>query len=487
MDETYIQDVKKKSIIGVATLIARTFFLQIVSLIAMFILTILLSPSVFGIYYIVLAIINILNYFADIGLASALIQKKDEPGSEDYKTTFTIQQLLVSVSVLIFLLLSESIGSFFNLTNEGIFLLRALLISFFLSSLKTIPSVILERKLEFGRKVVPQILEVLSFNIVTVFLAWRGFGLTSFAYAALVRGVVGVVAIYILSPWKLGFGISRSSARSLLSFGIPLQAGAILALVKDDLLTIYLGKVIPIKAEIGYIGWAKRWSEVPLRQFMDNIIAVSFPVYSRIQHNKEVLRKALEKTTFFTALFIFPGVVAMVILIKPVALVIPGYFSKWQFAFFSFYLLSVNAILASLSSPLVQALNALGKVKTTFILMLVWTFLTWAIIPILVSRLGFNGFAIGSFIISLTAFLPIFLIRRYTPYSPIKPLLKPTIGTIIMALSMSIPLATIGSSLFGVILAIISGVTLYSLFIYKTSKAEVAPLFLQLIKTIKMR
>lgn len=485
MDDEYIQEIKHKSIVGVATLIGRTFFLQIVSLVAQFLLTVLLTPAIFGTYYIVLAIISILNYFADIGLAAALIQKREEPTREDYRTTFTIQQILIIICVVIFLLLSQNIGNFFNLTEQGVFLLRALLISFFLSSLKTIPSVILERKLEFGRKVIPQILEVLSFNIVTVFLAWRGFGIESFAYAALIRGVIGLVAIYVLAPWDLGFGVNMKSAKHLLAFGIPLQAGAILALVKDDLMTIYLGKVIPIKAEIGYIGWAKRWSEVPLRSFMDNIVAVTFPVYSRIQHNKEVLAKALEKTTFFTALFIFPAIIAMMILAKPVALVIPGYFSKWQFAFFSFYLMSINALLASLSSPLVQALNAMGKVKTTFLLMVLWTAMTWTLIPFLVFKIGFNGVAVGSFIISLTAFLPILLIRKYAKYSPIKPLLMPTIGTILMAATMCIPLFLIGSSWQGILLSVILGIGIYSFFILKTSKEEISPLFLQLFKSMK--
>lgn len=485
MDNAYIENIKTKSILGVATLIGRTFFLQIITLIATFSLTVLLSPSVFGTYYIVIAIISVLNYFGDIGLAAALVQKKEEPTRQDYRTTFTIQQILIAICVLSFLIFSQNIGNFFNLSREGVFLLRTLLISFFLSSLKTIPSVILERKLEFGRKVIPQILETLAFNVIAVFLAWRGFGIESFAWAALIRGVVGLVAIYILSPWDIGVGINKASAIHLLSFGIPLQAGSILALIKDDLMTIYLGKVIPVKAEIGYIGWAKRWSEVPLRSFMDNIVAVSFPVYSRIQHESRVLAKALEKTTFFTALFIFPAVVAMMILAKPVALIIPGYFSKWEFAFFSFYLMSINALLASLSSPLVQALNAMGKVKTTFLLMVLWTAMTWILIPFLVFKIGFNGVAVGLSIISLTAFLPIILIRRYATYSPIKPLAKPTLGTLLMAGTMYTPLLLIGSTLPGIILTIISGATVYSLFIYKTAKDEVTPLFQQFLNTLR--
>jgi hypothetical protein len=34
-----------------------------------------------------------------------------------------------------------------------------------------------------------------------------------------------------------------------------------LALVKDDLLTVFLGKVLPF-AQVGYIDWAKKWAEI---------------------------------------------------------------------------------------------------------------------------------------------------------------------------------------------------------------------------------
>ena len=149
MQDVDIAIIKKRSIRGIFALTYRTLAVQVLGFAANFILTIFLSPSVFGVYFVVSAAIAFLSYFSDIGLAAALIQKKDEISDDDLKTTFTIQQILVVLVVLISLLASGFIKSFYSLDSSGIFLFQALVIAFFLSSLKTIPSIILERKLEF--------------------------------------------------------------------------------------------------------------------------------------------------------------------------------------------------------------------------------------------------------------------------------------------------------------------------------------------------
>src|SRR3989344_2533840 len=144
MEDLDVSIIAKKSIHGVFALTTRTFFIQVVSFSANFLLTIFLSPAVFGVF-VVSAVIAFLSYFSDVGLAAALIQKKENITKEDLKTTFTIQQILVVILVILVLVFSTTIGKFYNLQNDGILLIQALAISFFLSSLKTIPSILLER------------------------------------------------------------------------------------------------------------------------------------------------------------------------------------------------------------------------------------------------------------------------------------------------------------------------------------------------------
>src|SRR5438046_6422720 len=105
MEEIDIALIKKKSLSGILALTSRTFILQIIAFGATFRLTVFLNPATFGIFFVVSAIISFLSYFSDIGLAAALIQKKERLTDQDLSTTFTIQQLLVlPLSVVAFIL-----------------------------------------------------------------------------------------------------------------------------------------------------------------------------------------------------------------------------------------------------------------------------------------------------------------------------------------------------------------------------------------------
>lgn len=407
--------IKTRSIAGVVALTSRTFILQLVAFTATLFLTIFLTPAVFGLFYVVSAIIAFLGYFSDVGLAAALIQKKENLTREDLVTTFTIQQLLVGTAVILVLFGSSMIGSWYRLDESGVWLLRVLAVAFFFSSLKTIPSILLERELAFSKLIVPQILETFGFYVTAVILAWLGFGVTSFTWAVAVRAVVGLVGMYMIAPWKPGIGISISVARRLMKFGIPFQMNSFLALLKDDLLTVFLGRVLPL-SNIGYIGWAKKWAEVPLRLIMDSVIRVTFPAFSRLQHDKERLRLAIEKTLFGLSVSIFPITIAMIVAIKPLISIIPRY-GKWEPAVLSFYLFAVASAVASLSTPLTNALNALGHIKTTLKLMILWTTLTWVLTVVLLPLLGFNAVAFSLLLITTTLILVVLLAQRAVPFS----------------------------------------------------------------------
>ncbi len=139
MEDFDLQVVAKKSVSGIFALVSRTFLVQILTIASNFVLTIYLEPSMFGIFFVVSTINIFLSYFQDIGLAALIVQKKEEPTVEELRTTFTIQQVLVLVIVIIAFLFSPIIVHIFHLNNEGLYVLYAYLISFILSSLKTIP------------------------------------------------------------------------------------------------------------------------------------------------------------------------------------------------------------------------------------------------------------------------------------------------------------------------------------------------------------
>ncbi len=462
--------IRGRALAGIVALTSRTFLLQLIAFGATFLLTIFLSPAVFGIFYVVSAIVAFLGYFSDIGLAAALIQKKEALTREDLVTTFTIQQVLVGTAIIIALVLSPFIGRWYGLDEPGMWLYRALAFAFFLSSLKTIPSILLERNLAFSKLIIPQILETVGFYITAVILAWWGFGVTSFTWAVAVRSVVGLIAMYIVAPWRPGFGISMSVARRLLRFGIPFQLNSFLALIKDDLLTVYLGKVLPL-TQVGYIGWAKKWAEVPLRLIMDSIVRVTFPAFSRLQHDAGRLRAGIEHTLFGLSVTILPISVAMIVGIRPLMAVIPHY-GKWEPAILSFYLFAVASVVASLSTPLTNALNALGHIRTTLKLMMLWTALTWILTLSLLPIIGFNAVAVALLAITSTVALVVVLVKRVVPFSFLGSVRIPVFAATVQFITSRSLIFWFGSGIFTTAIAEATGVILFwvVLFVFERGK-----------------
>ncbi len=412
-DQLDLEAVKHRSVTGVVTITARTFALQIVAFIATFLLTVLLSPQDYGTFFVVSAVVNFLVYFSDIGLAAALIQKKDDLTDDDLSTTFTIQQILVVSIVIIAMFFSQPVANFYHFSQAGTWLFRSLVISLFLSSLKTIPSIKLERRLEFGKLIIPQIAENLIFYGVAVYLAWQGQGITSFTYAVLARSTVGLIIMYLLAPWWPKISINRPAAKSLLKFGVPFQLNSFLALIKDDFLTAFLGILLPL-TQIGYLGWAQKWALFPLRMFMDSINKVTFPAYARLQHHPEALKKAIEKSLFFVSLCIFPLIIGLVVTGPAFVRLIPKY-QKWEPALFALILFSVNSLWASVSTTITNTFAAVGKISINLKLMVMWTALTWIATPLLVLKIGYNGAALASAVVATSSIVPMIIIKRLFP------------------------------------------------------------------------
>jgi len=434
--EISLETVKERSVRGVVVLTGRTFLLQIIGLVAQLFLFAYLGKYEFGVFAIVSAIVNFLVYFSDIGLAAALIQKKEKPTDSDLKTTFFVQQVLVLSIIGIVIILTPFFSQKYSLNHDGQILLYALSISLLFSSLKSIPSVLLERKLEFVKLVFPQILEQVVYNVVLVVLAMKGFGLASFTFAIILRGIVGVITIYLLQPWVPGFAISRKTLSGLFKFGIPYQINTFLATFKDDGMTLVLGGILgPVG--VGVLAFAQKIARLPLTFFMDTVTRVTFPAFSRMQDAKEELARSVTRSIFFICLLVFPSLVGISILAPILVNVVPRY-NQWIPALIPIVFISINFIFASATTQLTNLLNAIGKIKITFYLMIMWTILTWAFVPFLAIKYSVIGASIGYSLVGASSIVAIFIAKKYVNFSIIDSMVKPAIGAFVMGVVLLI-------------------------------------------------
>jgi O-antigen/teichoic acid export membrane protein len=422
--------VKSRAVKGMATLTGGGIILTLISGIGVLLLTTFLGPKEFGLYGLVGNIIVILGYFSDIGLAASLIQKKDSLTTADLRTTFSIQQVLVTTLVILVLIFSPQIKSYYNLGGPEYSLLLALLASFFISSLKSVPSVMLERTLRFDLIMIVRIVESLTFNSLAVVLAIKGLGVMSYVPAVLAQSLIGLVLIYIFKPWPVGLAFSKDSLKKLLKFGVPYQTNSLLAVAKDQVVNLFLWKIVGASG-MGLVNWGFYYSQFPQRLVMDNATKVAFPALSRLQGHPQEFRRSVEKLLQFICLVIFPGLVMIALAWSHLVFLVPKWF-KWQPALLPLYLYCFSALLSCLSTPLTNTLYALGKAKIVTYLMIMWLGLEWLLKPTLAIKFGYLGVAIAAAIISISSFVPFFIAKKIIGFSILRSLKTSVLSTLIM-------------------------------------------------------
>lgn len=423
-----LEAIQKKLVSGFLTLAFRRALLYVVIFAnTNLFLARILPPEIIGIYNIGNSILAFFTFFSDFGLAAAIIQKKDLQ-KDDLKTTFTIQEILSFLILLIIFFMAPFFANIYHLNESGMWLIRALGVGFFLTSLKVLPSVLLERNLKFGPLVFIEILETSIFLVSLDLLVLQKFGVESYSYAVLLRCITGTVAVYLIAPWRLAVGISKNAVKELLKFGAPFQLNSILALLKDRLVALVVaGMIGPLG--VGYVTWAQNIAFMPL-EIMNIMTRITFPAFSRLQNDSQALKETLEKSIFFTSLLMYPllfGVMA-----TAPSLVAHVVRSNWQPALPMVYLFSLNAFWAALSTPFTNFLNATGKINISLKLMVMWTVLEWLITPFLSSRFGFLGVGISSALISFTSIIPIMIIKRIVDVDIAKNIRLPLISAAIM-------------------------------------------------------
>jgi PST family polysaccharide transporter len=393
---------KKRAVGGFAFLGIRQIFVQVISFSAMIVLARTLSPNDFGIYGIASLFITVVAFFGDVGLAASLIQQPERPTLNELRTAFAFQQMLVMAVVLIGFFAVALVAPLWELSAETVWLTRSLMSTLLLSSLRTIPSMLLERQLRYGRLMAIDLIQSTTFYCLAVGLALAGYGVWSFAIATISAAAVGTAIAWVLNPWKIGFAFDRQVIRRLVTFGGPFQLNDGTALVRDNLIPI-LGGIAFGATAVGYLNWALSLTVVPSR--LAHILGrLSFPVYSRLQDQPQLLKRTMEHSL----LFLFATAMPLSLAIAAFAPQIIEYvFSdKWRPALPAVYLITINILGSYIMTPFIPAINALGYTARTLRITVIWTATSWLLAIFATRVFGFTGIAVA-YALAITVAVPL--------------------------------------------------------------------------------
>lgn len=376
---------------GVMYLLLRYGGVQVTGLVASIALSRLLTPDSYGIYAITLFVLVMMAFLSDFGFGPALLQKRASVSGTDLATVFTVQQVVLGILVVAAFLAAPGLASIYHLGPSGVWYFRAIAVAGMLTSLKTVPTIVLERQLLYGRLTLVDVLEVVLFQGTAVLLAFHHYGAWSFIWAVMVSKAAGCLMSYVLSGWRPAIGFTRPVFLSLWTFAAPFQLTWITYLLRDYMIPI-LGGLLVSTTQVGYLNWALALASVP-GQMAQIVGRVSFPSFSRLQADPQQLRRAVEMS--IRALFLVAVPLQLALFSLAPWLIEFVFSSRWTPALIPLYLLCIHWTGANLTSPLVAALNAIGKPRTALLLNAAWTLATLVLAVVFVSLIGYVGFALA--------------------------------------------------------------------------------------------
>lgn len=407
------EQLKRKAAFGVILLSAKRVVIQLIFTSSNIFLARLLFPADFGTFAIVSSAGAIFNVFADLGLAPALIQKKSLLKKADAQTAFSLQLVLGLILVLVIFFSADIFSKFFNLGGLGISLLKLYSLKFLIDPFRQVPLAILERHLNYKKIVMMDILVMLISSGSTVFLAFRGFGVYSFAYGLIISHITSALLLFIFIRWPIGIAFNKKVFWNLTRFGIPFQSHVILGLFYGPLILLYLGKAVG-QTNLGFWQFASGLSVFPIA-FSEILNRVIFPLGARTQTDKVFLKQAIERAVNLVSMTTMPAV--FLIGASAGQIIHYVYTDKWLPALPALYLGLVQMGLIAYTGVFSQFLLSRGHAKVMRNMGLVWATVTWLLAPILIAKFNFVGMSLTGLLVSTTGIWLFFRLRRESSFN----------------------------------------------------------------------
>lgn len=406
-------EVNARAVRGVTSLLARQLIVRVLGLAGMLVLARVLTPEMFGIFAIAQFVILFFEQISNLGLAAALIRKQQPVTETELRTVFSVQQLVVGCSMIVILVCAPLLAGHYGLDRGSEWLFRAMAVGLLLASLKTVPTVLLERRVRHDLVAASEVAEHLAYQVTAVSLALLGFGVWALVAATLIRGVTGLLTLCAVSWWRPRFGCDWSVLKELARFSVPIQLSSLFGLVCNAVIPVLVGSRLG-PAAAGYANFSRTMVDALVFQPIILMGRVQFPVFSRVQQQRERLRAALERSIYIGSLLTFFMAALIVSQARPfVDLVITA---KWAPALGLLYVLAPAYLAQAVAQPVIQALKALGDAKTAMFSSLLQACVQVAIFLALVASIGLISYAVGVAVgLLLSMLLALQRIRRHVP------------------------------------------------------------------------
>lgn len=452
-------ELKNKTFKGIVWSAIDKAGVKTVSFIVSIVIARILSPSDYGVIGMILVFISIANIFINSGMSQALVQRKNRTES-DMATAFYFNIVISIVCYLILYFCAPFIADFYNVTELSS-ILQVLGLNIIISAFATVQRANLIAQLDFKTIASVNLCAVMASGLVGIWMAYGGFGVWALVGQQMTSIGTGTVAFWLFGKWHPDARFSKSSFLALWRFGSKLLATGLTATIINEINSIAIGKIYR-SAELGYYTRAVQTSDMVAMTTNEVINAVTFPVLSSLQDNREKMIDVYSKMLGMTAFFIFPIMTGLAVIATPFISVLLT--DKWLPAVPLLQWLCFARMFTPISSLNMNILNAIGR--SDLFMKLDFSKLPLIIITMAITiPMGVKAIVIGNFISTFICYF----INAYLPgklfnfgiKAQFRIFYKIAIATSIMAIAAFVAMFMVNEIIIKLIIGIIVGIVFY--------------------------
>lgn len=286
------------------------FLVRGLTIIKTIILARILLPTQFGVFGIAALFLGVLEMFTETGVNVVLIQQKKK--IDYYLNTGWVVSIARGVLIFVFIIvLANPVARYFNVL-ESIGVIYVIAAVAFIRGFINPAIVAYQKDLKFKQEFIFRSSVTLAEVVFSIIFAIYFKSEIGLVLGMLVAAIVEVVLSFVVISKHPKFVFEGYKLKSLIKQGRWVTLAKIFDYLFAHIDDIFVGKILGTY-NLGLYQQAYRITSFPITEAAESLQRVTFPAYSLILGDRELIKKTYLKTLFYTLVLVVPFCVLLLI------------------------------------------------------------------------------------------------------------------------------------------------------------------------------
>jgi O-antigen/teichoic acid export membrane protein len=334
------------------------YVLVLLSLAGGMIVSRLLTPAQTGIYSVAAVLLGVAQVLRDFGVGQYLVQER-ELNQAKLRAVLGASFLFAWPLAALLALLGFPLASFYREPALAP-LLQLLSINFVLLPFSSVILPMLRRQMRFGAICAINLSHGLCGVLVSVTLAWHGFGFMSMAWGSVAATCSALLLSVWLSPPEMPWLPARAGIGEVIVFGAYATGGNLIDEAGAAAPDLVIGKMDGMDA-VGIFSKAVGVLAVFHKAITNAVTPVVYPLYAEHVRGGDDVRDIYLRTVSYMTAFAWPFFACVAVMALPILRLLYG--EQWDAAAPLIRIMCFSAAIYSMSSMSRYFLVAMGQVR----------------------------------------------------------------------------------------------------------------------------